>query len=126
MSRWWSLLRPPGQPGCSSHLSSSARARAGRRGQTCAPTAAGGFRSDIACPRTDRDRNGPSTACADIHNRAGSLEPLKGKLKGSDDLVWMVRFRRLLERSRDQADFLELGCDDIPVEWLHDVFVGAG
>src|SRR5579871_4803387 len=32
----------------------------------------------------------------------------------------------LMKRSLDQADFLELGCDDVLVERVHDVLVGAG
>ena len=34
--------------------------------------------------------------------------------------------RRMDGRSSDQADFLELRGDDVLVERLHDVFVGAG
>ena len=62
--------------------SSSARVRRCPASRICATAEAGGFRSDIACLRTGRDRNDPSGAYADTHSLAGSREPLKGKRKG--------------------------------------------
>src|SRR5205814_5227527 len=84
----------------------------------CATAAPDGFRSDIACPRTGRDRTGPSAACADTHSLAVSRAALYNKRNNTNGPV--------SDRRRNQSDFLELGRDNILVEGLHDVFVGAG
>src|SRR5579871_4074131 len=74
---------------------------------------AGGFLSDIACPQTDRGRNGLEAVYASTRNRAGP-----------QTTSWT---RETLHdfRKPDQADFLEFVGNNVLVERLHDVFIGA-
>src|SRR5260370_5685739 len=120
-------------------------------GRMSAKAEATGFRSDIACHWTDRDRNGPSGACANIHNRAGSWTSSRCEVRRfrigiarryasrifcdswfSTHMSTLPKHDKTKEadldrrRELDQADFLELRCDDVLVERLHDVLVGAG
>src|SRR5438045_8243107 len=96
----------------------SARVRRSPPHRICATAEAGGFRSDIACLRTGRDRNDPSGSYADTHSLAGSRWASQGQADKDLDRALFVK--------RDQTDFLEFCRNDVLVERLHDVLVGAG